>query len=50
MLRTVLAGIVGAISAIVVAFLIVAVLSAARGMPVMFEPTRVSENGKPTPR
>jgi hypothetical protein len=40
MLRTVFAGIVGAISAIVVAFVVVAVLSAVGGVPVMYEPTR----------
>jgi hypothetical protein len=40
MLRTILAGITGAIAAIVVAFVIVAVLSAVRGVPVMYEPTR----------
>jgi hypothetical protein len=40
MLRTVFAGIIGAIAAIVVAFLVVAVLSAVRGVPVMYEPTR----------
>jgi hypothetical protein len=40
MLRSILAGIVGAISAIVVAFLVVAILSAVGGVPVMYEPTR----------
>jgi hypothetical protein len=40
MLRTVLAGIIGAIAAIVVAFVVVAVLSAVGGVPVMYEPTR----------
>jgi len=40
MLRTILEGIVGAISAIVVAFLVVAILSAVGGVSVMYEPTR----------
>jgi hypothetical protein len=40
MLRTIVAGIIGAVAAIVVAFVIVAVLSAIRGVPVLYEPTR----------
>jgi hypothetical protein len=40
MLRTVFAGLVGAIAAIVVAFVVVAVLSAVGGVPVMYEPAR----------
>jgi hypothetical protein len=40
MLRTVSTGIIGAVAAIVVAFLVVAVLSAVGGVPVMYEPTR----------
>jgi hypothetical protein len=40
MLRTIFAGIIGAIAAIVVAFMVVALLSAVGGVPVMYEPTR----------
>ena len=40
MLRTVFAGIFGAVSGILVAFLVVAVLSAVGGVPVMYEPNR----------
>jgi len=40
MLRTVFAGFIGAIAAIVIAFVIVALLSAVGGVPVMYEPDR----------
>ena len=42
MLRTVFAGILGAIAAIAAAFLVVAVLSAVGGVPVMYEPNRAT--------
>jgi len=40
MLRTAFAGIIGAVAAIAVAFVVVAVLSAAGGVAVMYEPDR----------
>jgi hypothetical protein len=41
MRRTVLAGAFGAASAVAVAFLVVAVVSAVAGVPTMFDPERV---------
>jgi hypothetical protein len=40
MLRATFAGAIGAVLAIAIAFLVVAVVSAAGGVPVMFEPER----------
>ena len=40
MLRSVLAGVLGAVSAVAAAFVVVAVMSAIGGVPVMFDPDR----------